>query len=793
MTETTQRTTTKLGALGLIVVALSSVAPSKASADEGGDLDGTFDVQPQSIMPVQPHSIMPVQPTLGATSTTSAFSGPPGTAWGTVGRGLAAFVVGRAESEVILWFVDRFKARLCDNGKAVELLVATCREMDSLGKQAFVAGPLFVAALREDVERLPLRLLLKAGLRTDVAVSLRQLYKTTFALTQGKQVYRTIGNLASPELRSRCSAKGNRPELSKHPVACSLTVVGIIVAEVGAQLSARAATPTVSEIKKILEASKLEDVLRAALCRERCTTLPPELTALINGKTKAWTSLQELRGALQNVLRSALSLRQSKTKENVRNLVESMASLSSSMAAWEMFGEDSTELNRATQLLTGAVALIDGSIEEASVELLILATDKGDLVTGVGSVVSVIGNLRKGAAPLDAIAGLSGGAALKKSCLSSTSRPPFEANPVSCTLLTIGLLTKYFGAALVTDGSLSAGQLSQDIKALFCNGKTCLLPPMLKTLGTNPQGKAAKEKLRGLSAQLKQLSRASHSIAENGVSRERLQSLLLSLSGLLVATEQLKLTNLNGQRDIRVAVESIEAVAAAVSGDYTTALRTTFKIGGLDIPQGLREFGAFVVALSEATDPEAVRGALEAAAAPVGSWRLKKASPSITITALVGVGGGIEGIANAQGVERGNLPGKGKLSRATALGFFVPLGLDFSTGGSNDVGLFLSLLDLGQYGWARVSAVNKTTEMNITEASIDSNVNALNLLSLGAYARVRLGDSPFVFGVGGSYSPGLRQIRVVGDDEPRTFSMWRGLAFLAVDVTLFPIHIAESE
>lgn len=46
--------------------------------------------------------------------------------------------------------------------------------------------------------------------------------------------------------------------------------------------------------------------------------------------------------------------------------------------------------------------------------------------------------------------------------------------------------------------------------------------------------------------------------------------------------------------------------------------------------------------VASAQSAEQVRSALEAVVAPVGSWRMKRRRPMVSVGALVGVGGGAE-------------------------------------------------------------------------------------------------------------------------------------------------------
>lgn len=208
------------------------------------------------------------------------------------------------------------------------------------------------------------------------------------------------------------------------------------------------------------------------------------------------------------------------------------------------------------------------------------------------------------------------------------------------------------------------------------------------------------------------------------------------------------------------------------------ALATESKI---KLPEWATRLMPLVVDLAEAEDAGGVSAALARAAAPVGSWKLKRQRRLWSITALVGAAGGYE------------FPVRDRLdAQATnsgpAGGGIAPIGLEISRPlGSSSIGLLLSVIDVGQITWSRL----RETRRSATEAGTKSLPSAelSQVFSPGGYLVFSAGKSPFAFGVGASFAPDLRAFTydVSGSPVERDVSVWRIGLFVAVDVTLFPL------
>lgn len=197
------------------------------------------------------------------------------------------------------------------------------------------------------------------------------------------------------------------------------------------------------------------------------------------------------------------------------------------------------------------------------------------------------------------------------------------------------------------------------------------------------------------------------------------------------------------------------------------------------IPANLRPYVPLIVDLAGARSPDEVKSALDAAAAPVGSWRVKRRATTVSVTGLVGGAAGYE-VPISEKDRPGSWTG----------GLFVTLGVDVSVPvGTWTLGLYGSVLDVGQLVSAPISPEPHDEQGESTEADAGGEFKAVQIFSPGAYVRVGVGNSPFSFGAGAAIAPKLRLYRDYEDDTEvgdAQLTMVRVQAFFAVDVTLLP-------
>ncbi len=194
-------------------------------------------------------------------------------------------------------------------------------------------------------------------------------------------------------------------------------------------------------------------------------------------------------------------------------------------------------------------------------------------------------------------------------------------------------------------------------------------------------------------------------------------------------------------------------------------------------------FGAELAQAKTADDAEA---AIDAFAAPVGSWRLKSEDRGIALNAWVG---GVVG--------RELLVSKGVSGGALSAGVTAPVGLDIFYGlGPVHLGLFLPIVDVGNFIQFRASNKADLDPNEVpseggqatapdVEASTSPSDNPLQLLAPGAYLRVGFREVPIIVGAGASYVPSARNVRGDGFDEDIAAVRIQGLAAVDVPILIF--------
>ncbi|MDH5256813.1 MAG: hypothetical protein OEX07_02360 [Gammaproteobacteria bacterium] len=185
----------------------------------------------------------------------------------------------------------------------------------------------------------------------------------------------------------------------------------------------------------------------------------------------------------------------------------------------------------------------------------------------------------------------------------------------------------------------------------------------------------------------------------------------------------------------------------------------------------------FITELASAQSAQEVSTVIQAAAAPVGSYKMKQRRKMTSITAFAGLAIGKEQYINTDSTDKDN---------SFVRSIFVPVGLHMSfpifksqflskkldwanNNKFRSAGLFLSAIDLGTFvAWR--------------EATYDSqdSVKLFHILSPGIYGTLHVAG-PGVVGVGMSATPKLLE-----NETGRDISVWRAHVFVAIDLTLFP-------
>jgi hypothetical protein len=226
----------------------------------------------------------------------------------------------------------------------------------------------------------------------------------------------------------------------------------------------------------------------------------------------------------------------------------------------------------------------------------------------------------------------------------------------------------------------------------------------------------------------------------------------------------------------RIVTTAFAAARSFLAAEYTAALRHLILLVSLIGPAGksdsfteLKRFGALFSEIATAKSADEIAASLETAAAPLGSWRLRRKKTTYGLSARVGIGGGYEHLTQYN--PDGNNGG--------ALGLYVPVLLDVWIANSCPVGFGLQILDLG--------AITSIGIKSGTDVKPDANFS--DVVSPGVQISLGLGKSPFVLGVSASWTPSLREKTSIDSttmmETTKSFDSWRYMLSFSVDVPIF--------
>jgi hypothetical protein len=205
-----------------------------------------------------------------------------------------------------------------------------------------------------------------------------------------------------------------------------------------------------------------------------------------------------------------------------------------------------------------------------------------------------------------------------------------------------------------------------------------------------------------------------------------------------------------------------------------------------------QQYGGFAVSVAKAKSNQDLEQALEAAALPVGSYRIKRTSyKNISLNAWAG------GFVGEQHYP-GTVPTSVNKDNV-AYGFTVPIGIAYSWGaiaGKDNTGLkfkkgdlngvsntiFLSILDVGA-----LTAFRLTQDSTATLPDFKWQ----NVLAPGLFYVVGFRKSPLSLGVGAQYGPQLRSI--TNDAAVTLPSAITFRLFVGVDIPLFNFFTRTTE
>lgn len=226
-------------------------------------------------------------------------------------------------------------------------------------------------------------------------------------------------------------------------------------------------------------------------------------------------------------------------------------------------------------------------------------------------------------------------------------------------------------------------------------------------------------------------------------------------------------------------MSEIQRIAAAKPKD-NDAQRQNIQVS--DTRSSFIKYGSFMAAIATAKTSDDVEAAVEAAALPSGSARIKRESPfNISVNAYTGLFVGHESIDGL--VDKTAFNSFGVMAPVGAAISWGHQFLFWSTGKHEwSTSLFVSVLDLGAIAAYRFK--NDTTSQIPT-------VELKNILSPGAFLSIGIPKSPLSVNFGAQMGPNLRKINFnsqLPSDDSNNKIYWRFSASLCVDIPIFNLY-----
>lgn len=753
-------------------------------------------------------------PSLGG--ATEALGAAGSMSWeGALVSGLADFMVDRANQELVLWMVSSFQAKLCGSGSAesAALFPQTCLLLKATEAAPASHGALLASAIRADLESLPIasfgylnsssqeiRLLIQALRQRDVEVA----YASIKELVES----------SNKNLDKIC------PTDTALKPACQISLISRVVLLVvdAIRKNPKGELALCQEAARVLREADMLELVRLA-DKKIISHLPPAAQALFDKDVKLECA-------------SATGMNPPGLKALTQIMVAVQNLMAHPSSADEVIGNGASMFRAIIELLWPA----DANTRELRIAIAATYTAEG--------LYTVLAGLQKGTSALELLAAM--GVSLEQAfdalndknnlglslCSDPATGVPESAVAMArpeqafCAIAATGVLLSRFGGVVsaLQKGAKPGGSLvwteAEVCKAIVrlaaspveyivisrLFGGTDHVPSTLKAFFTKsaevecaetPSAVDGYRQVRALTLSIFDL--------EQRIRQWRLgtppppvqiasESLALTATIIESGAELLATAN---TPQLEALLSIMRATQAMLRGAYADGVRQVLvalaAIGqAAKLPESVTRYITLISDLASAKDPKDVSAALSAAAAPVGSWRAKRQSIHLSVTGVVGLLGGGEAVMPFYS-QPGLLAG-GAIGPMAALGFDLQFPITPLTA-SWSMGLFASVLDVGQLAWARVSHSGQPEGMATntqTQVSTASEVSFLSVLSPGLYLKVGAGKTPFTFGIGASFAPDLRKYFYVQNSAPEQsglFSLLRFGAFLAVDLTLFPIYV----
>ena len=272
--------------------------------------------------------------------------------------------------------------------------------------------------------------------------------------------------------------------------------------------------------------------------------------------------------------------------------------------------------------------------------------------------------------------------------------------------------------------------------------------------------------------------------AQRAAFLEVVRSSMALLSAVIQAGVQLQPLQDDSSLHLLVVQHALEATADLFSGDFAGGLTRLVSSQLLPLEQEpfktLLQFSPLLASLGSAKTSDEMAAAFEAAAAPVGSFRLKRQKTTLGLGARVGAIVSLESI----------LSDSGRVPDGLTLGPWLPVGLDASLpafNGKHTFGLLLQLIDLGGLANARLAQRERTVEGTTVQPQVAPKLGFVQVVSPGVSAYWGIGHTPFVLSLGVSMAPALRSatFRTGEAQEEKDYNVLRTSLSLSVDIPLY--------
>lgn len=739
-----------------------------------------------------------------------------GAAWQTaLLQGLAE----RAGEEVALWLLQSFADKLCGSTTAPSrYFPASCQILDKkTGSPDMVPGVLFGSSLRKDLEHFPILAVRAIYKDSEDMKALYRLLKQPPSDAKQQFIAWVQSVATKADLSSACKEPGSEGD----PV-CVVGAAAVILSQVKQELDHPFAEDKVTcdRIAGYVNSSELQGGLRR-LFNDR---LPASIAKLFAEKPQCNTDTKPF----YNVGRQPTFDLFYKSVKNSNVLVQQLQKRATDTKPATIAKLVHANIEAGLRLFESVGRFIGTEASLRAARSFVIAEGAGDTLD---ALFSVFEQLRSGGSPFELLSGLS--LVAKQSPLPRLlCSEPETRNELGCTVVSTGTLLAEVGRIadlfapdpsgilpiwddkqvcsrmvnLLRDDNLKTAlqtlygeQLPQTVQLLLKDGADVQCTKVFESGAVEPAEHVRYQSLLPLRRVVRsiydlEVQIRSWNKSDASLGRERVGQLLQLISGVVDASAGM--LDQESDRDLRIAMSTLNVLGDMFLGKWADGVRGTMTLVASSVnpqalPEQLRAFLPLVADLAAAQDSKAVKAALQSAAAPLGSWRVRRQRTLLSITGVVGAQGSYEMPLQ--------VPSGVNLQPGWTVGPMAAIGLELSFPLKclqSSLGLFISALDVGQLALARVTGLddqsqNQTMKGQQTKADVASNVDFLDVVAPGVYLKLGIAKTPLTFGFGPSLAPRLRKYSYTDPDgvvrNPDPFSMFRINMFLGVDLNLFPL------